>query len=247
MTHVLDIAGLHKRFDGVPVLAGLDLALARGDIFGLIGPNGSGKSTLLDLICGADRADAGTVCLAGRDLAGVPAWRRVRLGIGRCFQDSRLWSEMTAGEHLLTVSESVPRLQNQPTIDDLAATIGLSREVLGMRPPGLNLLQRRRLELTLAAFLGSQLLLLDELGSGLDIEQAHQLYDCVVRLLQRGCIGAVVMVEHRMELVAAHAGAVGLLQEGRLRRAGREDRSRFESVMHGLVEPAKQPTKEMRP
>lgn len=241
MTPSLQISGLSKGFGGVPVIAGMDLVIRRGEAFGLIGANGSGKSTLLELIAGTTRPDCGTMLLDGQDLAGVVPWRRARLGVGRCFQESRLWLDMSVLEHLLTVSESLP---HRPPARELAVATGLADSLLDRQPQTLSLLQRRRLELALGACAGTHLLLVDELGAGLHLDEAHQLHDCAARLLRDGFIGAVILVEHRLELLTSHVGSVGLLREGRVERAERADRDSFDRVMRGLLALVKEPMKE---
>ena len=83
--HLLEVSGLSKRFGGFVALDEIDLAVMPGERLGLIGPNGSGKSTLVNCLCGALANDDGTVRFAGRDLAGLGAHARTRLGMARSF------------------------------------------------------------------------------------------------------------------------------------------------------------------
>lgn len=244
MSAVLQVEGVHKAFAGLPVLAEFDLTLRRGDLFALIGPNGSGKSTVIELICGTEQPDAGRIRLAGKDMGGVPPWRRAHLGVGRCHQDSRLWNDLTAAEHLITVAEAMPGRSGRPSAAELAELVQLPYSVLRLTPDCMTLLQRRRLELALAASVASELLLLDELGAGLAAREAHLLYDCAASWIQQGHVGAVIMVEHRLELVFERATAVGLLRKGHLTQASRENRSEFEQVMAGLFRHPRQFAKE---
>lgn len=232
MSVVLEATGICKSFAGLPVLAAFELTVLRGDMFALIGPNGSGKSTFINMACGVLAPDAGSIRVGGTEVTGLPAWRVARMGVGRCHQDSRLWGELTAAEHLQTVGESLRR--GSPGPAEFADLAGFPRELLQRTPEALPLLQRRRLELALAASVGSQLLMLDELGAGLHAAEAHALYDCVAGWVRQGHVGAVLMVEHRLELVAERASAVGLVRDGRLTQAPREDRSAFDRVLEGL-------------
>ena len=83
---LLEVNGLSKRFGGFMALGGISLTVRAGERLGLIGPNGSGKSTLVNCVGGTLRHDAGRVCLDGHVLDGLPAHRRVRLGLARTFQ-----------------------------------------------------------------------------------------------------------------------------------------------------------------
>jgi branched-chain amino acid transport system ATP-binding protein len=94
-THLLEVESLSKRFDGFVALDDIALAVAAGERVGLIGPNGSGKSTLVNCLCGALANDGGTVRFAGRDLAGLGAHARTRIGMARTFQLPRPFASMT--------------------------------------------------------------------------------------------------------------------------------------------------------
>src|SRR5437868_15258431 len=92
---------LSKSFGGVRALQNVSLAVPEKSIFALIGPNGAGKSTLLNLLSGIYQPDAGALRLQGKDLIGLPAYQRVRLGIARTFQKIRLFKQLTLLENVL--------------------------------------------------------------------------------------------------------------------------------------------------
>src|ERR1700739_1872861 len=100
MAQLLEVTGLGKRFGGFVALDGIDLAVAAGERVGLIGPNGSGKSTLVNCLCGTLVNEAGTVRFEGRDLAGLAAHQRTRLGPARRFQRPRALSSMPIADNL---------------------------------------------------------------------------------------------------------------------------------------------------
>ena len=87
------------------------MEVAAGEIVGLFGPNGAGKTTLFNIIAGGLRPNSGTVWLHGRDVTALPAWRRARLGIGRTFQVTRPFRDLTALENVLA---GVPRDRLRP-------------------------------------------------------------------------------------------------------------------------------------
>ena len=98
---VLDARGLTKRFSGVVALSNLDLQIKRGSIAGLIGPNGAGKTTLFNVVTGFYRPDEGSIHLIGQRSDGLKPPQIAALGVGRTFQNVRLFGEMTALENVL--------------------------------------------------------------------------------------------------------------------------------------------------
>lgn len=98
---LLEVSGLGKRFAGIAALADVDLAVAPGELVGLIGPNGSGKTTLFNCIAGTVRPDRGRIRLDGRDITGQPPHVVARRGVGRTFQAARVFPRLTVREHLL--------------------------------------------------------------------------------------------------------------------------------------------------
>src|SRR6266852_898031 len=99
-TQLLEVERLSKRFGGFVALDGIDLSVAAGERVGLIGPNGSGKSTLVNCLCGTLVNEAGTVEFEGRNLAGLSAHERTRLGMSRSFQLPRPFVSMSVTDNL---------------------------------------------------------------------------------------------------------------------------------------------------
>src|ERR1700674_2758574 len=97
---VLELDGLTKHFGGVRAVDGVDLAVAAGEIFGLIGPNGSGKSTIVNLICGLFPLTSGRVRFRTTDISDMPPHARVARGIARTFQNIRLFGQLTVWQNL---------------------------------------------------------------------------------------------------------------------------------------------------
>ena len=97
---LLRVENVVKRFGGFQALAGVTLHVQAGERFGLIGPNGSGKTTLINCISGTLRSDGGRISFQGRDIGGLPAYQRARLGIARSFQIPRPFGSMTVLENL---------------------------------------------------------------------------------------------------------------------------------------------------
>jgi branched-chain amino acid transport system ATP-binding protein len=213
---VLEVCDLHKNFGQLRVLSGLQLAAYQGDIIGLVGPNGSGKTTLLNLVSGFQSIDRGTINVGGTDISSWPTWRRPHAGIGRCFQDSRLWNDLSVDEHLLVVAHTHETRQASGRMAALIGHVGLDARMLGKYPDDISLLDRRLVELILASFSGSHLLLLDEITAGLNLTEARVVYDCVSTLVRQHLVGAVLMIEHRLGLVEEYATTIGMMKDGQL-------------------------------
>ena len=96
----LEVKGLTKRFGGLVAVKDMSLSIRAGEILGLIGPNGSGKSTVMKLIMGIERPDAGSVRIAGREVAGLPSYKIARMGVGMVFQHSRPLHRQTVLENI---------------------------------------------------------------------------------------------------------------------------------------------------
>jgi branched-chain amino acid transport system ATP-binding protein len=196
MTSVLETKQLDKRFGGVHAVRGVDIDVAAGEIVGLFGPNGAGKTTLFNIIAGGLRSNSGTVWLHGKDVTALPAWRRARLGIGRTFQVTRPFRELTALENVLA---GVPRDGSVRHHDVDAARSLLNQVGLGDRadqPAGrLTLGMLKRLEVARVLAIEPALLLLDEPLAGLTAREAAEILDLIVKL-KAGI--AIVMVEHNV-------------------------------------------------
>ena len=104
----LEVRGLSKRFGGIVVADAIDLHVPPGRILGLIGPNGAGKTSFFNLAAGVVRPDAGRVVLDGRDVTGLAAYRRARLGLSRTWQNLRLFASLTVLDNLLVGARRYP-------------------------------------------------------------------------------------------------------------------------------------------
>jgi branched-chain amino acid transport system ATP-binding protein len=224
MATVLDLQGLTKHFGGVRAVDGIDLAVARGEIVGLIGPNGSGKSTIVNLICGLLPPTAGRVVFNGADISRLPPHARVTLGIARTFQNIRLFGQLTVWQNLW-VAQNSGEQRNQNFLrrwfggsngaweeinrtleffdlahkrDELAANLAFG--------------EQRRLEFARALAAKPVLLLLDEPAAGMNAEEVDQLDSRIRKLRQDGI--TVLLIEHHVELVMSVADRVAVLNFG---------------------------------
>jgi ABC-type branched-subunit amino acid transport system ATPase component len=216
----LETVGVRKKFAGVVALDDLEIIIEEGEIHGLVGANGAGKTTILNVIGGQVTADSGFVRIAGQDVERLSPWRRAELGLGRTFQESRMWPDLTAAEHLRIAIDASRRIAGHASgnraLDDMCSVVELPKIMLDRMPAQMRLLDRRRVELAMAALNASNLLLIDEIGAGLDIEEARTLYRLVSQLIGRRRVRAAILVEHKLELLAAFATGISLIENGKV-------------------------------
>jgi ABC-type branched-subunit amino acid transport system ATPase component len=220
--------GLHKSFGGVRAVQAISLAVPEGAIVAVIGPNGAGKSTLINLLSGIHQPDSGCVLLDGRDLVGVPAWRRARLGIARTFQKIRLFRQLsvlenvTAGFHrhhelrpwqyvLHGAAFRADRRRAEAEAMERLAFVGLADRA-GDRAGALPYGQQRMLEVARALATRPRLFMLDEPAAGLNVAEVEFLTERLVGLRRHGT--TILVVEHNMDLVMTAADRVLVMDHG---------------------------------
>ena len=221
---MLDLQGLTKHFGGVRAVDGIDLAVARGEIVGLIGPNGSGKSTIVNLICGLLPPTAGRVVFNGADICRLPPHARVTLGIARTFQNIRLFGQLTVWQNLWVAQNSGEQRNQNFLRRWLGGSSGAWEEInrtlqffdLAHKRDELaaNLAfgEQRRLEFARALAAKPALLLLDEPAAGMNAEEVDQLDRRIRKLRQDGV--TTLLIEHHVELVMSVADRVAVFNFG---------------------------------
>jgi branched-chain amino acid transport system ATP-binding protein len=246
---VLEIAGLSKSFAGFRAVSDVSLTVDTRQIAAVIGPNGAGKSTLFNLITGHLRPDSGSVRLDGRDITGAAPHRICRLGVGRSFQRTNIFSKLTVFENLqaaflvhhrrgLNFWARSDALYRDETAA-LLVSIGLAGQentVAGTLSYG----NQKQLELGLALASDPQVLLLDEPTAGMSATETHE----TIRLLER--IAAereltLLFTEHDMEVVFSIAQKIAVLHQGQVIAEGLPQAVRNDPEVrrvylgHGLV------------
>jgi branched-chain amino acid transport system ATP-binding protein len=234
---VLRVQDLRKSFGGVNAVAGVSLALARGEIRALIGPNGAGKSTLFNILAGQLRADTGVVEFRGRLLTGLPPHAIARLGVGRTFQITATFASLTALENVQVARlrqrgrsaalwTPAARVEVEPA-RALLAEVGLAEHAA--RPAGvLAYGDLKKLELAIALAGEPALLLLDEPTAGMAAAERGALMALAASIARERNL-TVLFTEHDMDVVFAVADRIVVLHEGRVIAEGlpaavREDR-----------------------
>jgi ABC-type branched-subunit amino acid transport system ATPase component/ABC-type branched-subunit amino acid transport system permease subunit len=204
---LLEVRGVTKRFGGLTAVDGADLTVAEGSITALIGPNGSGKTTLFNLITGNMTADAGEITFAGKRIEKLQPWTRGHLGLGRTFQVTRLFKDMTV---LQNVVAPLPDGKLRTMLADAVsgAEAGRARELLdivglgklaGQRAGQLSYGQQKLVELAQVLMLEPRLILLDEPAGGVNPTLLGRLTE-VIRELNRSGVTFLV-VEHNIPMV----------------------------------------------
>jgi branched-chain amino acid transport system ATP-binding protein len=206
--------GLRKTFRGVQAVAGLSLRVAEGEMLGVIGPNGAGKTTVFNLIAGTFRPDAGRILYGGRDITRLPAHRRLRLGIARTFQLVQPFPSLTVRQNLLvsaTGSGARPR-EAGPRVDEAIERFRLTHAA--SRPSlSLNAVEGKRLEVARAVAARPRVLLLDEIFTGLNVDEVAELAGMVKELRGQGM--TIVLIEHNVTAVRLVAERVVAMDAGR--------------------------------
>jgi branched-chain amino acid transport system ATP-binding protein len=217
---VLEVTDLAMRFGGVRALDGVSFAAEPGEVLGVIGPNGSGKTTLVNCVTGFLKPTGGKVCFQGRAITGKPPHRIADLGVARTFQVMRPYASLPAYRNLV-IPLSSPRARRRRAHGDRDAIavdiledLGFEREsripfqVAGTLPAG----HLKRLELARCLALEPEVILCDEIFSGLAPSEIASLVPLVERLRDRGI--TLVMIEHRLRELFSVAARVIVLAQG---------------------------------
>jgi branched-chain amino acid transport system permease protein len=216
-TVLLQVRGATKRFGGLQALGGVDLDVREGEILGLVGPNGSGKTTLINVVSGFYPLTSGSVSVAGVEIGHLPAHEIARRGVARTYQIPRPFVNMTVLENVvLAATFGSPGRTAAETRDEAMHWIGFTglagkEDVL---PAGLNLHERKFLELARALAAKPKLLLLDEVLSGLNPAEVDNAIRLVRAIRAQGA--TIVFVEHLMRAVVELSDRVAVLNEGKL-------------------------------
>jgi branched-chain amino acid transport system ATP-binding protein len=229
MANLLVARNLTKNFGGVRAVDSVSLDIGADEIVGIIGPNGAGKTTLLNLLSGVIKPTAGAIEFDGRDVTALPPHRFVAVGIARTFQNlalfqtgtvfdnirvgfhSRIRSSVVASAiYLPSVAQEEKALRQEA--EKLALLVGLADALL-LPVATLSYGQRKRVELARALASKPRLLLLDELISGMNLQEKHNIADCIFEIRhQFGC--AIVMIEHDLGFVTDISDRIYVLNLG---------------------------------
>ena len=218
---ILEVRQLQKRFGGFTALDGIDLTVHAGERLGLIGPNGSGKSTFTNCLCGTFPGDGGSIHFRGKDLNGVPAHQRTRLGLGRSFQLPRPFRSLSLIDNLRVPLIYTVNARGEEPISSSEMT-GRAQELLGQfglgakgnqLPRDLTQVEMRKLELARAMATRPRLLIADEAMAGLSSSECDEILRLLMELNREGV--AIIFIEHIMRVVMAFSERLAVLVAGR--------------------------------
>jgi branched-chain amino acid transport system ATP-binding protein len=225
---LLEVKTITKNFGGLKALSEFDIAADCDEIVGLIGPNGAGKSTLFNVVTGVYPPDKGDVVFNGRKINGLASHEVVKLGAARTFQNIRLFPEMTAlenvmvGRHCRTKADLFQSLlysgafireekEIEASAKEVLEFVGLLKsgnEIVKNLPYG----SQRRVEIARALATEPLLLLLDEPTAGMNPRECNELVALVEKIRQKKI--AVIIIEHRMNVVMTLSDRVVVLDYG---------------------------------
>lgn len=226
---VLECRQVERRFGGLVALAGVDLAIRRGEIFGLVGPNGSGKTTLVNAITGFYPPQKGRILLEGSDLAGLPPHAIARLGVARTFQNLALFNGMTVldnillGRHihmhpsvlrtaLYTLLAKKDEIRHRIAVEEVIDFLqlqGVRDELVDVIPIGL----KKRVELARALVAEPRLLILDEPMAGMNQEEKEYMARFVLDARDERSV-TVLLIEHHMDIITGICDRMLVLSYG---------------------------------
>ncbi len=219
---ILKVTGLSKNFGGVKAVSNIGLEMKEGEMLGFIGPNGSGKTTIVNLITGFVRPSAGKIYFRDKNITALAPHKRVRLGIVRTFQMVKPFYQLPAFKNMIIPLYS-PRAKgivggkygNRDAVAlDLLEEVGFERDshvaykVAGALPQG----YLKRLELAKAMALQPDLLILDELFSGLSLAEVASIVPIIEKLRHEG--KTIIMIEHRLKELFRIADRIIVLNYG---------------------------------
>jgi len=227
---MLKLSGVSKRFGGLSVLQDVSFEVPEGKVFGLIGPNGAGKTTVFNLVTGLLAPSGGVIEFGGKSLVGVPPHRITRLGLGRTFQNIRIFKEMTLIENVVVgmhaqldygvpawllslPSFRVQERQARERAHELLGWVGLDAKAHDTAD-NLSYGDQRKLELARALATQPKLLLLDEPVAGMNSGEKVALMEVITKIAKRGF--TVFMIEHDMRFVMGLCERIAVLNFGKI-------------------------------
>jgi branched-chain amino acid transport system ATP-binding protein len=223
---ILATRGLGLTIGGAVIVADVSLEVAPGELLGIIGPNGAGKTSLFNLLSGVLRPTAGHVELDGRDVTSEPPYRHSQAGMGRTFQISSVFPQLSVLENVRLAAEAAlggtMRIWRRATrVREAVERAGAALDRVGLagralRPAGaLSHGDKRKLELAMLLAASPRVILLDEPMAGVSVEDVPELVE-LIRAVHEEEGKTVLMVEHHMEVVTGVAQRLAVMHHGRL-------------------------------
>ncbi len=231
---IIELENVTKTFDGIRAVDRLSLGFEPARITALIGPNGAGKTTVFNLISGLIRPDAGAIHYRQKNIAGLAAWDIARMGVGRLFQDVRLFERLTVKDNVLAAFK---QQKGESAFVSVFAPWKVAQEERSLSAQALKLLefvglaekakdlaenlsygQQKLLAIARLLAADAEVLLLDEPTAGVNPQMVASLLEVIRRLAKEG--KTVVVIEHNMNVVVEIADWVCFMNEGQVESFG---------------------------
>jgi len=242
LSTILRLEDVSKSFGGVRALDQVSFHVAKQHVTGIIGPNGSGKSTLVNSITGFVAPDSGVIQFRSRNIAGLAAHKIAGLGIARTFQTARPFHELPAYRNLVVPLYAQRSRQlgagqwgdREAVAMDLLEEVGFERDSTIPYKPAASLPQGylRRLELARCMALQAELIVTDELFSGLSNAEVSSLLPLIDKLVLHGA--TIMMVEHRLKDLFKIASHVIAMEQGRIIAEGAPEQIIHDDKVRGI-------------
>lgn len=228
--YILEARGLRKAFGGLVAVDDVSFGIAPGAMHSIIGPNGAGKTTLFNLLSGRYKPSSGSVIYQGQDVTALAVYQRAQMGIGRSFQitnifpnltvfeNARLAAQAKGGDSFQFLRRSESFRQYRERAEEVLAITGLSNaahQPASALPHG----GKRKLELAMILAPDPEILLLDEPTAGMASEQVPELMH-VIDNIRRQRNKTIVMVEHNMSVVMQISDRITVMHHGQLLAEG---------------------------
>jgi neutral amino acid transport system ATP-binding protein len=217
---LLEASNVSKAFGGIRALDSCSMLIEQGSIMGLIGPNGSGKTTLFNVITGYERVDTGDIRFNGKTITNTTPDKVFRLGVGRTFQLTRIFSRLTVLEnmHVAAQRQGIRALlgrwslsHEQQRVLELLDFVGITH-LKDMPAANLSYGQKKLLEFAFVLIAEPKVMLLDEPAGGINPVMIAQLSERIRALNKRGV--TFLVVEHNMEFVMGLCDTVAVMHRG---------------------------------
>ncbi len=251
MSNILEIVELSKDFGGLHAIDNFNLKLEQGHIHGLIGPNGAGKTTIFNNITGVYRPTSGKIFFCGKEITGMAPSHVAAGGIGRTFQNIKLFSNLNVIDNVIIASNleadygllqtflRMPKYRSEEKrlrkkAMELLQIVGLTdyaTSIAASLPYG----HQRKLEIARALALNPKLLLLDEPAAGMNFEESLELISFIKKVKEEFDL-TILMIEHHMDVVAGLCDAATVLNFGKTLAEGSvEDVKKEQAVIDAYL------------
>lgn len=216
---VLESQRLSKYYRKRAVVDEVSIVVKPGEVVGLLGPNGAGKTTTFYMIIGFIRPDGGKVFLNGKNIRGLPMYKRAALGIGYLAQEASVFRKMTVEENILSILQfrKMRRTERRARLEELLNELDIAH-LRKSRAYTLSGGERRRVEITRALVNDPKFMLLDEPFAGIDPIAVEDIQKIIHRLVQRGL--GVLITDHNVRETLSICDRAYIMCEGKILKAG---------------------------